>query len=225
MIGLVGLFKPERSFITKPGIKLGGSMKKLLIVLVGMLFCFPIQAKKEKEILINFYDLTPETKRQVECLAKNIYYEAGAESPAGQAAIAFVTLNRVKLGFGPDICSVVHAKVKSICQFSWWCETKRAINYKKFEASSDIALQVYLNYELMYDITHGSTHFHNTTINPNWKDLKRTVKIGNHIFYKLKKDPNAKEIEYSVKQYKRPVTELVYVTNGGYFTPVVQASN
>jgi spore germination cell wall hydrolase CwlJ-like protein len=37
--------------------------------------------------------------KQVACMARNIYYEAGAEAMPGQAAIARVVLNRVNHGF------------------------------------------------------------------------------------------------------------------------------
>jgi spore germination cell wall hydrolase CwlJ-like protein len=58
------------------------------------------------------------TGRDIDCLAKNIYYEAGAESEEGKVAVAMVTINRVRDGrFGKTICSVVDQKtvrVKSI---------------------------------------------------------------------------------------------------------------
>ena len=39
--------------------------------------------------------LTEDAKKQVTCLAENIYFEAGHEPIDGQKAVAFVTLNRV----------------------------------------------------------------------------------------------------------------------------------
>jgi spore germination cell wall hydrolase CwlJ-like protein len=58
------------------------------------------------------------TSKDVDCLAKNIYYEAGNESEEGKVAVAMVTINRVRDGrFGKSICSVVDQKtvrVKSI---------------------------------------------------------------------------------------------------------------
>jgi spore germination cell wall hydrolase CwlJ-like protein len=56
------------------------------------------------------------TKNDVECLTKNIYYEAGVEDHRGKFAVGNVTINRLKTGYwGNSICKVVYAKK----QFSW----------------------------------------------------------------------------------------------------------
>lgn len=45
---------------------------------------------------------------ELNCLAKNIYYEAGSESLEGKVAVGVVTLNRVGDGrFGNSVCGVV----------------------------------------------------------------------------------------------------------------------
>jgi hypothetical protein len=46
----------------------------------------------------------------------------------------------------------------------------------------DLAVYVYMNYEVMKDNTMGALYYHANYVNPNWK-LKKTVVIGNHIFY------------------------------------------
>ena len=196
-------------------------MKTILHLTVGILGLAIFTAAKPepiKTIPISFNQLLPDTQKQVECLAKNVYYEAGGESEPGKRAVAFVTLNRVAMGFGPDICSVVQQKVKSTCQFSWWCEAKRKINYTKYQESRRIALEVYLNYERMYDLTHGATHFHTTAVRPNWTDLTKTTVIGNHIFYKAKKNTYAKKTKFGVEQQLRSITEFVYAADGGHYT-------
>jgi len=67
------------------------------------------------------------------CLAQNIYFEAGNQSLDGMAAVADVTLNRVKSSRYPDtICEVVKQGLKhsngamkrNMCQFSWYCDGK-----------------------------------------------------------------------------------------------------
>ena len=51
------------------------------------------------------------TSRDEECLARNIYFEAGGESEEGKAAVGIVTVNRVKDGnFGQTICAVVNQR-------------------------------------------------------------------------------------------------------------------
>ena len=58
------------------------------------------------------------SSKDVDCLAKNIYYEAGMEPEEGKVAVAMVTINRVRDGrFGKSVCSVVDqrtTRVKSI---------------------------------------------------------------------------------------------------------------
>ena len=52
-----------------------------------------------------------------ECLARNIYYEAGSESEEGKAAVAIVTINRVKDGrFDKSICGVVNQRTVFVRQ-------------------------------------------------------------------------------------------------------------
>jgi spore germination cell wall hydrolase CwlJ-like protein len=51
------------------------------------------------------------TNKDEDCLARNIYYESGAESEEGKAAVGIVTINRVLDGrFGKSICSVVNQR-------------------------------------------------------------------------------------------------------------------
>ena len=48
------------------------------------------------------------SNEELECLALNIYFEAGVESTAGKLAVANVTINRKNSGDYPDtICGVV----------------------------------------------------------------------------------------------------------------------
>ena len=49
------------------------------------------------------------TEKDHECLAKNIYYEAGIENEHGKYAVAQVTINRLKSGrWGDTVCKVVY---------------------------------------------------------------------------------------------------------------------
>ena len=54
--------------------------------------------------------LTEDAKKQVTCLAENIYFEAGHEPLDGKMAVAFVTFNRVQSGYADNICGVVKQK-------------------------------------------------------------------------------------------------------------------
>lgn len=48
--------------------------------------------------------------RDLDCLARNIYYEAGLEPEEGKAAVGIVTINRVKSNFATSICGVVNQR-------------------------------------------------------------------------------------------------------------------
>jgi spore germination cell wall hydrolase CwlJ-like protein len=55
------------------------------------------------------------SNKDVECLARNIYYEAGSEPEEGKVAVAMVTINRVRDGrFGQSICSVVDQRTQTV---------------------------------------------------------------------------------------------------------------
>ena len=55
------------------------------------------------------------TSRDIDCLAHNIYYEAGSEPEEGKVAVAMVTINRVRDGrFGRSICSVVDQRTQTV---------------------------------------------------------------------------------------------------------------
>ena len=76
------------------------------------------------------------TPADAECLAKNIYFEAGVESTAGKLAVANVTINRaIDSNYPNTICGVVqegihyynskkdkYFPVRDRCQFSWYCD-------------------------------------------------------------------------------------------------------
>lgn len=165
-------------------------MRKRLYA-VGVLFAislaFIITANGSDDVRylkVEYTQLTKEARKQVDCLADNIYYEAGYEPNKGKVAVALVTMNRTQNErFPKDICSVVKQKVNSTCQFSWFCEGKRATNNFVYNQAREIAIHVYANYEKMYDFTSGALYYHADYVNPQWK-LEKTTTIGRHIFYK-----------------------------------------
>lgn len=145
----------------------------------------------------NYNFLSADAKEQVECLAENIYFEAGYEPNVGRVAVAFVTINRVKSGkFESDICGVVKQKMRDVCQFSWWCQDKqKAMSVHKvltngdnslYNDVRDVALYVYTNYEKLEDPTKGSLFYHADYVNPRWPNMEHKATIGRHIFYNQK---------------------------------------
>lgn len=129
--------------------------------------------------------------KQVACMAKNIYYEAGAEAMPGQAAIARVVLNRVNHGFAETPCKVIYQKTlineNIVCQFSWVCADKGDPNKSsaKYKQAEMVAYQVMTG---MYKdvVPKTALFFHAVTIDPLWP-YKQVARIGNHIFYSKQK--------------------------------------
>ena len=123
----------------------------------------------------------------LQCLAKNVYFEGRNQPWVGQVAIAQVTLNRVKsLAFPSTICEVVRQKKRNICQFSWYCDGKsdQPKDIKDYDQATDVAIQVYSG--TIPDVTEGALWYHATYIRrPFWAySMKEMVKINEHIFYK-----------------------------------------
>lgn len=131
-----------------------------------------------------------ELKDSLDCLATNIYHEAGNQSFDGKVAVAQVTLNRANSGkFPKNICKVVKQKTirndKTVCQFSWYCVSRlrnKTKNKTVYEESYEVAKKVLLeNYKL--DILEEALYYHADYVNPRWR-LTKIIKIGDHIFYK-----------------------------------------
>ena len=131
-------------------------------------------------------------ERQLECMAMNIYREAGYEPFEGKVAVAQVTMNRVAHGeFGKDVCGVVYQKnvimEKVVCQFSWACDTAartRPVNAAAYNESYEVAKKVILE-GFKLDSLKDALYYHANYVNPKWP-LEKIGSIGNHIFYKPK---------------------------------------
>ena len=135
--------------------------------------------------------------KQLHCMAKNIFYEAGGESIKGQAAVARVVLNRVAHGFANTPCGVIYqAKTiddVKICQFSWVCENKGEPNKNsyRYKIAQQVAYDVMANNKHQDVIPNSVLFFHNLSVTPLWPYAEVT-RIGNHIFYSKVKKKNLK---------------------------------
>jgi spore germination cell wall hydrolase CwlJ-like protein len=136
------------------------------------------------------YVTAAEQTRQLECLTRNIYWEAASEPFEGKVAVAQVTLNRMQSGkFADSVCGVVHQKnvfyEKVVCQFSWYCEGNhkvKAIHKPMWRESEEVAKKVLLEGFRLPGLT-DALYYHATYISPGWKREKIQT-IGQHIFYK-----------------------------------------
>ena len=145
------------------------------------------------------------TPADAECLAKNIYFEAGVESTAGKLAVANVTINRTSNKNYPNtICGVVqegihyynaakdkHFPVRDRCQFSWYCDglLDEPREGRTWESAQELAKRVLVNHydKALIDITDGATHYHANWMEtyPSWSKKKKVMaSIDRHIFYR-----------------------------------------
>lgn len=138
----------------------------------------------EKVVLVKTKQQVALTAKELDCLAKNIYYEAGVEDRAGKIAVAQVTLNRLKEGrWGNNVCSVVYAK----SQFSWTLDKRKRNQVPQgllWEQSRAVALEFQRGTRVKG--LEDSTHYHADYIkDPKWAQVKQVAKqIGQHIFYR-----------------------------------------
>ena len=137
-------------------------------------------------------DLARRTKNQeLNCLARNVYYEARGEPEAGQYAVAEVTMNRKAAARYPEsICAVVYQKNwdplrgRFVGAFSW---TEFSVlpepQGADWERAQKVAQDVY--YGRQAPKLHGAMYFHATYIKPSWaKEKKLVARIGGLAFYR-----------------------------------------
>ena len=135
------------------------------------------------------YVSTTEKIKQLDCLTRNIYWEAASEPFEGKVGVAQVTLNRVESGkFAGSVCAVVYQKnvfyEKVVCQFSWFCEsghTAKTIHKPLWNESEEVAKKVLLEGFRLPGLK-DALYYHADYVNPGWKKPK-LEKIGHHIFY------------------------------------------
>jgi spore germination cell wall hydrolase CwlJ-like protein len=162
------------------------------LVIVVLLTNFVILKKVDdlqKREIDPEYMTAAQVEKSLDCLAMNVYREAGHEPFEGKVAVAQVTLNRVNSNkFPRDVCAVVYQKSRFtervICQFSWYCDTKhrnRPVDDEAYEESYRVAKMVFLE-DFRLESIRNALYYHADYVDPNWK-LKRITKIGSHIFY------------------------------------------
>lgn len=168
----------------------------IILMLAGLYGCYGMlkwitDTKFERIEAVRGSDITADFRqRQLACLARNIYFEAGNEPFEGKVAVAQVTINRANSGqFPEDLCRVVYQKniiyERVVCQFSWYCDrvaTGRIIHAPVYEESMEVAKKVLLEGFRLPSLTEA-LYYHADYVNPGWRK-QRITKIGRHIFYK-----------------------------------------
>ena len=187
----------EISLKPKPSVVAAVTAKTLKVVGLSLVLWAVAQVciqkleylKQNKIGLDANYVTAAEKTKQLECLTKNIYWEAASEPFEGKVGVAQVTMNRVESGkFASSVCGVVYQKnvfyEKVVCQFSWYCENVskiRPIHKEMWKESEEVAKKVLLeNFRL--PSLKNALYYHADYVNPGWKNPK-IEKIGRHIFY------------------------------------------
>jgi len=143
-------------------------MKKSILALIAAL-CFTMSNANEPSLV---------SHEEVECLAKNIYYESRGEGRIGMLAVGQVTLNRTKHpNFPNTICGTVYQKY----QFSWTQTREGRRNPTHFAKAKAIAVEVLSGEHELKDFP--ALYFHNNSVTPKWR-LKKVAIIKNHHYYK-----------------------------------------
>ena len=169
-------------------------IKAAALVLVAVSLFTVIDAKfdnlrAERDSLPEGYVTAAERTKQLECLTRNIYWEAASEPFEGKVGVAQVTMNRVESGkFPGSVCGVVYQKnviyEKVICQFSWHCEGNskvKAVNQNLWRESEEVAKKVLLEGFRLPSLK-NALYYHADYVNPGWNKPK-IEKVGRHIFY------------------------------------------
>lgn len=120
----------------------------------------------------------------ISCMTQNIYFEARNQSKEGKYAVAEVVMNRMNDSrFPNNVCEVIKEQTEKVCQFSWYCDGKsdRMTDVAAIEEAREIAIDVLLSDPT--DYTKGALFYHANYVNPEWKNVKETAVIEDHIFY------------------------------------------
>jgi N-acetylmuramoyl-L-alanine amidase len=117
------------------------------------------------------------------CMVQNVYHEARGESLIGQAAVAHVTLNRVRSPAYPDsVCGVVWQPG----QFSWTEDGRsdRMMDLGAIGKAVDIALAA--SRGKIKDPTGRALHFYaHEKVKPYWSKAGYRLIVGEHTFVRL----------------------------------------
>jgi spore germination cell wall hydrolase CwlJ-like protein len=153
----------------------------LVLALIGAAFYFALRAAYAHR----------DERRDLVCLARNVYFESRGEPLAGQHAVAEVTMNRRASGRYPGtVCGVVYQKnwdslrKRYVGAFSWTeFDTLPPPEGEQWLQAWDVAEAVYYRREPA--VLDGAMFFHAVYIMPDWARTKRPIaRIGGHVFYR-----------------------------------------
>jgi len=154
----------------------------LNVTIAVAIVAFGIFAVSETKAKIRLADISHE---DFICLQENIYFEAANQDVEGQAAVAWVTLNRMEHETYPNtVCGVVkQAKLDSDGKPDEVGESKVA--QRAWEDANIVAQATLVAWAKKHrDSVGGAIMYHADYVNPYWVDAYHlTKKVGDHLFY------------------------------------------
>lgn len=147
-------------------------MKIILFLILSLVTLDPIFASAGTS------EIEELSKKNIDCLVKNAYYEAFGEGVTGMLIVNQVVFNRTK---DNNYCKTIYQKR----QFSW-TEKKQ----KKIPAhiKEQLAELVIAQYNGIIDVPRRfktAYFFHEKSLKPTWASNKYVIgRFRNHIFYK-----------------------------------------
>lgn len=118
--------------------------------------------------------------RHVNCIAKVVHHEAANQPRKGQIAVAHVMLNRVKRGFGSDVCKVAN-QPGQFFRLSRYHPDKKSATWA---AAVDVARTVLAGDAR--DHSKGALYFHATWAKPDrfFRGRTKLARLEDHDFYR-----------------------------------------
>ena len=110
------------------------------------------------------------------CMVQNVYFETRGEDALGQAAVAHVTLNRVRWPAHPDmVCSVVWQKG----QFSWTGDGKSDCMTELDAIGKAVDVALAASRCKIKDPTGGALHYYaHDNVKPYWSSPGYRLSVG-----------------------------------------------
>lgn len=171
---------------------LASKSKSITVLLIVSILAYTIPSVAQSYLQDQIQtEVSADFNKQLNCLTNNIYFEAATESFEGKLAVAQVVLNRANnVNFPSTICEVVYQRTLTpnriiVCQFSWTCLKNMVARDKYAWQESEIVARKALTEPYVHDTIArtNAMYYHATYVTPGW-NLKRVLRIGQHIFYK-----------------------------------------
>lgn len=130
------------------------------------------------------------SEKDINCLAKNVYFEANGENSKDWTAITLVVFNRIQHdSFPKTVCGVIAQRA----QFSWLWDGKKNIikdkkTYAKIKQHVSRLMRAYVRGNVK-DFTRGAIFYNNPRISKSKKFFRRltvTYRSEKHVYYKTK---------------------------------------